>query len=114
MNGDTKIAIKNQLINWVGIAIVCIFSFYFTANATLKQHDKDIDKKLDTELFDMYIVGINKLIDSNCKIIKAYADYNKEQIELLRAENKEIREDVKLIIRQMDFKTRGNLTNNAN
>lgn len=107
MNGDTKIAIKKQLINWLGIAIVCFVSFYFTASATLKQHDKEIEKKLDTELFDMYIAGINKLIDSNHELIKANIDNNKEQIELLKIENKELRDDIKLIVKQIDFKVRG-------
>jgi len=110
MNGNTKTVIKKQLINWIGIAIVCIFSFYFTAKAQLKQHDEDIDKKLDTELFDMYIVGINKLIQSNYELTKKDTDYTKEQILLLRAENKVIRDDIKEIVKQVDFKTRGNLT----
>jgi len=107
MNGETKKQIKGHLINWIGIAIVCFVSFYFTAKAQLKQHDEDIDKKLDTELFDAYLVGINKLIQSNYDIIYKDTNYNKEQIELLRAENKEIRDDIKAIVRQVDFKTRG-------
>jgi len=107
MNGNTKTVIGKQILNWIGMAVVCFVSFYFTASATLKQHDKDIEKKLDTELFDMYIGGINKLIDSNYEIINGYTNYNKEQIEFLRTENKEIRDDIKLIVRQIDFKTRG-------
>jgi len=107
MNGNTKTLIKKQLINWGGIAVICFVSFYFTANATLKQHSKDIEKKLDVELFDMYIIGINKLIESNYDIIEKDTEDNKEHIELLRESNKEIRNDIKTLARELGFKTRG-------
>jgi len=51
MNGETKKAIKIQLINWVGVAIVCFVSFYFTANAKLKEHSEDIRFKVDEKVF---------------------------------------------------------------
>ena len=107
MNGNTKTVIKKQLINWVGIAAICLVSFYFTASATLKQNSKDIDKKLDTELFDMYLIGINKLSESNYSLIKSYTENNKEQIELLRASNKEIRDDIKILVKESGLRTRG-------
>ena len=100
MNGNTKTLIKKQLINWVGIAVICFVSFYFTASATLKQHGKDIDKKLDIELFDAYLVGINKLIESNYDLINRDTEDNKEQIELLRVSNREIRDDIKILAKE--------------
>ena len=113
MNGNTKTLIKKQLINWSGIAVICFVSFYFTANAKIAQHDKDIEKKLDTELFDVYIVGINKLIQSNYDLIERDTENNKEQIEQLRASNKEIRDDIKTLARESGFQTRGIKLNTA-
>ena len=107
MNGNTKTVIKKQLINWIGIAIICFVSFYFTASATLTQHSKDIDKKLDTELFEAYLIGINKLIQSNYDLIERDTGDNKEQIELLRASNKEIRDDIKILVKESGLRTRG-------
>jgi len=113
MNGNTKTLIKKQLINWIGIAAICLVSFYFTASATLKQHSSDINKKLDTELFDAYLIGINKLIESNYGLIEKDTEDNKEQIELLRASNKEIRDDIKTLARELGFQTRGIKLNTA-
>ena len=68
---------------------------------------KGIDEKLDVTLFDAYLVGINKLVQSNNEIIKNQSKYNKEQIERLELENKEIKNDIKQIVKEIDFKTRG-------
>lgn len=72
---------------------------------------ENIEKKLDTNLFDLYIAGINDLIQSNYELIEKDTNHNKEQIKLLQKENEEIREELMSIIKQVDFKARGMTAN---
>ena len=66
MNGTTKKHVTNQLINWIGIAVICFVSFYFTANARLDQHDKDIEcieiEKIDEDVYQEYVKRVDDLI----------------------------------------------------
>ena len=98
------------LIGWFGADWLLGRDSRQTVKANAKSIEvlmNGIDKKLDTELFDMYIGGINKLVQSNYELSKKDTDYNKEQIEQLESENKELRNDIKEIVKQIDFKTRG-------
>ena len=107
MNGETKKAIKVQLINWVGVAIVCIFSFYFTANAKLKEHSEDIRFKVDEKVYLEYVKQKDIQHNTSIELIKAIQQANTEQSEKLWNELDNIKTDIRTLYINMGYKTRG-------
>ncbi|GAG47853.1 unnamed protein product [marine sediment metagenome] len=107
MNGETKKAIKGQLINWVGIAVIFVITFYFTTITTLKGHTEDIRFKVDEKVFLEYVKQKDIQHNTSIELIKAIQINNNEQSEKLWNELDNIKTDIRTLYVNMGYKTRG-------
>lgn len=103
MNNGTKTAIRNQLINWIGIALICLIGFYFTGKANIKHNENNIvDLRSNTvqrKAFNEYVKRIDQLIE-------IYQNNTREDIRNMEDEIKDIKMDIRSLYVNMGYKTR--------
>lgn len=104
MNGETKTAIKNQVINWAGIGLICLIGFYFTGKANIKHNENSIinlrDNTVQLRAFNEYVKRIDQLIE-------IYQNNNYKEIKDLEDEISDIKTDIRTLYINMGYKTRG-------
>lgn len=104
MNGETKKAIKTQLINLIGVAIICLIGFYFTGKANIKYNQNNIknleDNTVQLKAFNEYVKRIDQLIE-------IYQNNSKKDIESMEDDIDNIKEDIRTLYVNMGYKTRG-------
>jgi uncharacterized protein (UPF0335 family) len=111
MNNNTKTAIKNQLINWIGLTLIVAIGFYFTAKANIKYNQDNIkslqDNTVQIKAYNEYVKRIDQLIDKNKELIKAIEERDVERTDRLWKEIENIREDIRSLYSNLGYKTRG-------
>lgn len=104
MNNGTKIAIRNQFINWAGIALFCFVGFYFSGKANIKYNQENIknlrDNIVQQKAFNEYVKRIDQLIE-------IYQNNTHENIKNMEDEIKDIKMDIRSLYINMGYKTRG-------